>query len=168
MFKSLLKAPAPKVDNNEEQQMTLTILINFLPLSHGGSTWNVASIGPLVSEKIFEHTHTYIPPPPPPPTHTHTSIHQKRYILLQHTYIRSPGRLRHLIKMHMYSCTPEHNSWEVFQMIKIWGIGWGGSLGGGVFEGKAQYFCGRWRGRFFFFHSSLPWWTNKISVLARS
>ena len=61
MVKSLLKAPPPptEVDNNEEQQMTWTIWINFLPLSHGGSTWNLASVGPVVSEKIFENRHTH-------------------------------------------------------------------------------------------------------------
>ena len=63
MVKSLLKAPAPpEADNNEEQQMTWipawTIWINFLPLSHGGSTRNLASTGPVVSEKILEPTHT--------------------------------------------------------------------------------------------------------------
>ena len=31
----------------------------FVPPSQGGSTWNLASIGPVVSEKKFEtHTHT--------------------------------------------------------------------------------------------------------------
>ena len=44
--------------------MTWTIWINFLPLSHGSSTWNLASIGPGVLEKIFEHTYTH--------THTNT------------------------------------------------------------------------------------------------
>ena len=39
--------------------MTWTIWINFLPLSHGGSTLNLASVGPVVSEKIFENTHTH-------------------------------------------------------------------------------------------------------------
>ena len=29
-------------------------------LSHGGSTWNLASVGPMASEKIFENTHTHI------------------------------------------------------------------------------------------------------------
>ena len=51
--------PSPEVDNNEEQQITRTIWINYLPLFHGGSTWNLASIGPVVSEKTFEH----LPPP---------------------------------------------------------------------------------------------------------
>ena len=37
--------------------MTWAIWINFLPLSHGGSTWNLASVGLVVLEKIFEHTH---------------------------------------------------------------------------------------------------------------
>ena len=94
MVKSLLKAPAPtEVDNNDEQQMIWTIWINSLSLSHGSSTWNLASFGPVVSEKIFENTHTHI--------HTHT-----------------------------HSCTPEHNSWELFKMKKRWG---------GGFEGKAPY-----------------------------
>ena len=39
--------------------MTWTIWINVLPLSHIGSTLNVASVGPVVSEKIFENTHTH-------------------------------------------------------------------------------------------------------------
>ena len=35
----------------------------FVPPSHGGSIWNLASIGPVVSEEMFEnvdntHTHT--------------------------------------------------------------------------------------------------------------
>ena len=47
--------------------MIWTIWINFLPLSHGGSTWNLASVGPVVSEKIFENTHT----------HTHTFLHTR-------------------------------------------------------------------------------------------
>ena len=45
--------------------MTWTIWINFFP-SHGDSTWNLASVGPVVSEKIFENTHT----------HTHILAHQ--------------------------------------------------------------------------------------------
>ena len=76
--------------------MTWTIWINFIPLSHGGSTWKLASIGPVVSERIFEHTHTYI-----------------------HTLTREPSALN---KLYMYSCTPEHNSWELFQMTK-YGVG---------------------------------------------
>ena len=36
---------------------TLTIWINFLPLFQGGSTWNLASVGPLISHT---HTHTHI------------------------------------------------------------------------------------------------------------
>ena len=60
MVKSLLKGHAPpEVDKNVGQQMTWAIWINFLPLSHGSSTWNLASIGPVVSKKIFEHTHTH-------------------------------------------------------------------------------------------------------------
>ena len=39
--------------------MTWAIWIKFLPLSHGGSTWNLASVGPVVSWKIFEQTHTH-------------------------------------------------------------------------------------------------------------
>ena len=61
MVKSLLKAPAPpppppEVDNNEEQQMTWTIWINFLPLSHGGSALNLAFS--CFREGISKHTHT--------------------------------------------------------------------------------------------------------------
>ena len=38
---------------------------NFVPPSHGDSIWNLASINPVVFEKMFEnvdniHTHTYI------------------------------------------------------------------------------------------------------------
>ena len=56
----------------------------FVPPSHGGSTWNFASIGLVVSKEIFEnvdntHTHTHIR------THTHTYIH---------TYIHTNGRHR--------------------------------------------------------------------------
>ena len=47
--------------------MTWAIWIKFLPLSHGGSTWNLASVGPVVLWKIFEHTHT----------HTHTFLHTR-------------------------------------------------------------------------------------------
>ena len=78
MIKSLLKAPAPPppaADNNEEQQMTWTIWINFLPLSYGGSILNSASVGPVVSEKIFEHTHA----------HTHTRTHTHKFLVHQNT-----------------------------------------------------------------------------------
>ena len=36
--------------------VTQTLQTNFVPLTHGGSTWNLASIGPAVLEKkIFEN-----------------------------------------------------------------------------------------------------------------
>ena len=63
VVKAPRKAPAPRgwQYSNEEQQMTGIIWINFLPLSHCGSTWNLASFGPIVSKKILNiHTSTYI------------------------------------------------------------------------------------------------------------
>ena len=63
VVKSLRKAPAPRgwQYSNEEQQMTRIIWINFPPLSHCGSTWDLALVGPVVSEKILNsHTSTYI------------------------------------------------------------------------------------------------------------
>ena len=32
----------------------------FVPPSQGGSTWNLASIGPVVSEKMFENVDTHM------------------------------------------------------------------------------------------------------------
>ena len=54
----------------------------FVPLSHGDSIWNLAWIGPVVSEeKMFENVDTH--------THIHTHIHT--YI---HTYTHTYGRQR--------------------------------------------------------------------------
>ena len=45
--------------------VTWTIYINFLPPSHGGSTWNLVLIGQVISEKkMFENNgdiHVYSP-----------------------------------------------------------------------------------------------------------
>ena len=92
MVKSLLKAPATtEVGNYEEQQMTWTpawtIWINFLPLSHGGSTWNLVSTGLVVSEKIFEHTHTYTN------THTHNLGSSEKLSPGEYTVLY-PGKIR--------------------------------------------------------------------------
>ena len=73
IIKSLLKSPRPpEIDNNEEQQMTWTIWINFLPLSHGGSTLNLAFS--CFREDIWKtHRHT--------DTHTHTFFaHQIQWL----------------------------------------------------------------------------------------
>ena len=75
IIKSLLKSPRPpEIDNNEEQQMTWTIWINFLPLSHGGSTLNLAfSCFREDIWKTHRHTHTH--------THTHTFFaHQIQWL----------------------------------------------------------------------------------------
>ena len=100
IVKSLLKAPAPaEVDNNDDKQMTWTIWINFLPLSNGGSTWNLASIGPVVSEKIFEHTHAR--------THARARAHQGAFGTV-HVFLHT--RTQQLSK----------------NMVCVWGGGGGG------------------------------------------
>ena len=118
--------------------MTWTIWINFLPLYHGGSTWNLASVGPVVSEKIFEHTHTHTQ------THRHTYIHTYIHILYAtyiHTYAHQGASA--LNKLYMYSCTPEHNNchWQLFQM-KNMGGGGGERGGGGAWKAKHYLFVG--------------------------
>ena len=62
--------------------MTWTIWINFLPLSHGGSTWKLASVGSGFREDI-SNTHTHIDATVSiSPTHTflHTGTQQLRVV----------------------------------------------------------------------------------------
>ena len=86
--------------------MTWTIWINFLPLSHGGSTLNLTSVGPLVSEKVFENTHIFL----------HTRTQQLRVVPDEKYGVSGRGGGALKAKHYIFVC--------------VWG---GGGGGGAVF-----------------------------------
>ena len=149
--------------------MTWTIWINFLPLSHGGSTWNLASIGPVVSEKIFEHTHTRTHTHKHTHTHTHTHTHILQYYrqIDIHTYTREPSALNcTCILAHQNTTTDSCSRWKM-----------GGGGGRTGFEAKHYILCGGggWRGCcccfLFFFQFFNPvggWLLWKCIIFCRS
>ena len=123
--------------------MTWTIWINFLPLSHRGFTWNLASIGTVVLVKIFEHTHARI-------------YNIRTYI---YTYIHTLTREHSALnKLYIYSCTPERL--RVIPDGKIWVVEGGG---GGQGHGRGAsmqntIFLWRLAGLFFFCFFFLIHW----------
>ena len=143
MVKSLQKAPPLEVDSNEEQQMTWTIWINPWRFHMKfGFNWPSG-----FREDSWTHTHTHTQ------THIHTHTHTHTHYIYttdRQTYIhmltREPSALN---KLYMYSCTPEHNSWEFVSGEKYRGCGVGRGVGG-LWRQSTIYFCRGWRGCFFF------------------
>ena len=76
----------------------------------------------------------------------HACIHT--YCTYIHTLTREPSAFN---KLYKYTCTPEHNIWELFQM-KTYGDWWGG--GGAVSLKAKHYIFVGVAGLFFFFFSN--------------
>ena len=96
-------------------------------------------------------------------THTHNLLQTDGWTDRQtdrHTYIykytREPSALN---KLYMCSCTPEHNSWELFQMKKYWAVG------GGVLWRQSTIFLWGVVGLFFVFFNPVGGWLLRKCVI---
>ena len=93
----------------------------FVPPSQGGSTWNLTSIGPVVSEEMFEnidihttYTYTHI--------HTHMRTPEPAYTISSPYEPKGSGELKITIDVASNSSRHCITSYNRFSSDYIWGV----------------------------------------------